>query len=163
MNGWVYDVATQSIAGVISGTVVGVVLLYSQHRMEKRLEHERRLLDSQRELLGAAIQMHQVVARTFASTGSAERVAAGWNEAGRAAADWAAIEAARNFSEDVVKESRSVREELNRDLLAVVARSPISGGVEATDEDRARWLAIGRRRPFELLEPLIAVCRRSSP
>lgn len=69
--------------------------------------------------------MHQIVGRTLAGTGSAERVASGWNEAGRAAADWAAVEAAREFSAEVLKASRAAREELNADLLAIMARSPL--------------------------------------
>ncbi len=160
MTEWVYDIGTQGIAGLVSGTVVGSVLLYSQFRMERRLERERRLVEDQRELLGAAIQMHQVIGRTFAGTGSAERVAAGWNEAGRAGADWAAIEAARDFSADVLKASRAARDELNFDLLGIMAMSPAGGGGEPSQEERARWLAIGKRRHLEVLEPLIAACKR---
>jgi hypothetical protein len=157
---WVYDIGTQAIAGLVSGAVVGTVLLYSQFRMERRLERERRVLDDQRELLGAAINMHQVVGRALAGTGSAERVGAGCNEAGRAGADWAAIEAVRDFSDEVLKASRAAREELNSDLLAIVARSPLGGGVEPSEADRARWLAIGKRGPLEVLGPLIAACKR---
>jgi hypothetical protein len=128
--------------------------------MERRLERERRLLDDQRELLGAAIQMHQVVGRAFAGTGSPERVASAWNDAGRAAADWAAIEAARDFCDEVLRASRAARKELNSDLLAIVARSPLGEGVEPSEADRARWLAIGKRGPLEVLGPLIAACKR---
>lgn len=157
---WAYDIATQAIAGTISAAVVGAVLLRTQSRMEKKRDRERRLLDSQRELLGAAIQMHQVVSRTFAATGSGERVAAGWSEAHRAGADWAAIEAARDFPEDVLKVSRAARETLLQDLLAIMAMSPAGGGGEASAEDLARWPSIGKRRPFEALEALIAACKQ---
>lgn len=160
MSDWVYDVGTQTIAGGISGLVVGVALLYSQHRMERRLERERRLLDDQRELLGAAIQMHQIVGTAFAGTGSSERVASAWNEAGRAAADWAAIAAARDYSDEVLRASRAARQELNTDLLAIMAMSPAGGGGEPSQDERARWLAIGKRRHLEVLEPLIAACKR---
>jgi hypothetical protein len=163
MGNWGYDIATQAIAGVISAAVVGAVLLRAQGRIEKKLDRERRLLDSQRELLGAAIQMHQVVARTFAVTGSGDRVASGWSEAHRAAADWGAIEATRDFSEDVLKVSRTARETLEQDLLAIMAMSPAHATGEASADERARWLSIGKRRPFEVLEALIAVCKQERP
>ena len=155
VSNWLYDIATQTIAGF----VVGGILLYSQHRMEKRLEQERRVLESQRELLGAALRMHQLVSWTFAGTGDGGRVASGWEQVNRAGADWTAIEAVREFPDDVLTVSRSTRDELNQDLLAIMAKSPLSGG-ETPERERRRWLDISERRPFELLEPLIAACKR---
>ncbi len=163
MCNWLYDVATQAIAGVFSGALVGGVLLYSQHRMEKRLDEERRQLESRRELLSAALQMYQVISRTFAGTGSAERVAAGWEQAHRAGADWAAIEAIREFPDDTVRASRAARDTMYQDLLAIMAMSPAGGGHEPSEEQRARWLAMGNRRPFEPLEALIEACKRKAP
>ena len=162
MSDWVYDVATQTIAGGISGLVVGGVLLLSQRRMERRMERDRRLVDSQRELVGAALQMQQLVSWTFVGTGSPERVATGWEQSHRARAEWMAIEAARELPEEVVKASCEARDALELDLLAIMAMSPAGGG-EASPEDRMRWLSVGKRRPFELLEALIAVCKRSPP
>lgn len=161
MTKWLLDLGTQAVAGLFSGAVVGGVLLYSQFRMERRLDRERRLQDAQRDLLSAAIRMHQVVGRTFVSTGSAERVGVGWNEAGQARAEWAAVEATWNYPKEVLDASRAAREALSEDLLAVMAMSPAGGVGEPSDKDRERWLAIGKReRPLELLEPLIAACQR---
>jgi len=158
-NSLAHDIGTQAIAGVISGVVVGVVLLYSQHRIEKWQERERVQREARRELLAAAIKMRQLVSWTFVGTGSKERVADGWNQVQRAAADWAAIEEARDFSDDLLKVSRKAREELSQDLLAIVAKSPLSTGEDESPENRDRWLAIGNRRRLEPLEPLIALCK----
>lgn len=161
MSDWKYDVATQSIAGGISGIVVGVALLFSQFRFERRMERERRRIDSAYELLGAALKMHQLVAWTFAGTGSQERVGTGWNQAHEARAEWLAVEAVRDFPEEVVKASQGARDALEQDLLAIMAMSPAGGKGEPTTEERERWLSIGKRQPFELLRPLIAVCKRA--
>jgi hypothetical protein len=155
---WIYDVATQSIAGAISGGVVGWILLRSQHRMEKRMEEARRRIDSQYELLGAALRMYQIVSQTFARTGDRNFVAGGWEQGHRARAEWAAVEAVRHFTDDVLNASRTAREELELDLHAILAMSPAGDG-EPGKENRVRWSAIGKRQGFEPLQALIAACR----
>jgi hypothetical protein len=162
MSDWKYDVATQSIAGGIAGIVVGVVLLVSQFRFERRMERERRRVESAYELLGAALKMHQLVGWAFAGTGSQERVATGWTQAHQARAEWLAVEAVRDFPKEVMKASQDARDALERDLLAIMAMSPAGGGGEASTEDRERWLSIGKRQPFALLEPLITACKRTA-
>lgn len=161
MSDWKYDVATQSIAGGISGVVVGVALLVSQFRFEKRMERERRRVDSAYELLGAALKMHQSVGWAFAGTGDQERVATGWRQAHEARLEWMAVEAVRDFPEEVLGASQEARDALERDLLATMAMSPAGGSGAPTTEERERWLLIGKRRPFEVLEPLIAACKRT--
>lgn len=158
MSTWCYDVATQTIAGAISGAVVGAVLLYSQHRMERRLERERVQRDARRELLNAAFGMYQAVSWTFGGTGDQARVAAGWENANTAAAEWAAIETGRRLPPDVMKVSRAVRQALAEDLVAIVAMARIPG--PPSEEHRLRWLAFGHKRAFEPLDPLIEACER---
>lgn len=161
MSDWKYDVATQSIAGVISALVVGIGLLFSQFRFERRMEQERRRVESAYQLLGAALKMNQLVGWTFSGTGSPERVTTGWSQAHQARAEWLAVEAIRDFPDEVLKASQEARDALERDLLAIMAMSPAGSG-EASQEDRDRWLAFGKRQAFEVLQPLISACKRSA-
>ncbi|BDG05739.1 hypothetical protein [Anaeromyxobacter oryzae] len=90
-------------------------------------------------------------------------MAIGWTQAHQARAEWLAVEAVRDFPNEVMKASQEARDALERDLLAIMAMSPAGGGGEASIAERERWLAIGKREPFEVLEPLIAECKRTAP
>jgi len=138
VSDWTYDVATQSIAGGISSVVVGIALLLSQFRFEKRMERERRRVDSAYELVGAALKMHHLVGWAFAGTGNQERVATGWTQAHEARLEWLAVEAVRDFPKEVLEASQVARDALERDLLAIIAMSPVGGKGEPSAEDRER-------------------------